>query len=70
MVKNVLSAMAIALIAFASQAKAQDTVSVSLSTDVVNQYIWRGQELGSVSIQPTLGVSYKGLSLTGWGTLD
>lgn len=69
MVKNVLSAMSIALIAFASQAKAQDTVSVSLSTDVVNQYIWRGQELGSVSIQPTLGVSYKGLSLTGWGNV-
>ncbi len=48
---------------------AQDKIEATVSADVVNQYIWRGQDLGNVSLQPTLGVSYKGLSLTGWGSV-
>ena len=45
---------------------AQET---TISADIVSQYIWRGQDLGSVSLQPTLGVEYKGLSLTAWGSV-
>ena len=48
---------------------AQDEIETTVSADVVNQYIWRGQELGGVSVQPTLGIAYKGLSLTGWGSV-
>ena len=48
---------------------AQDEVETTIGADVVNQYIWRGQDLGNVSLQPTLGVSYKGLSLTAWGSV-
>lgn len=48
---------------------AQDKMETTISGDVVSQYIWRGQDLGSVSLQPTLGISYKGLSLTGWGSV-
>lgn len=44
-------------------------VETELSADVVNQYIWRGQNLGHVSIQPTLGLGYKGLSLSAWGSV-
>lgn len=40
-----------------------------MSADLVSQYIWRGQDLGNVSLQPTLGLSYKGLTLTGWGSV-
>ena len=69
MVNKVLSAMVIGMIAFASPVNAQDNVSGTVSTDVVNQYIWRGQDLGDVSLQPTLGLNYKGLSLTGWGNV-
>ena len=29
----------------------------------------RGQDLGAVSLQPTLGIGYKGLSLTAWGSV-
>ena len=47
---------------------AQDTVETTVAADVVSQYIWRGQDLGSAAIQPTLGVGYKGLSLTAWGS--
>ena len=50
-------------------AGAQDKVSANLGVDLVNQYIWRGQDLGDVSLQPTLGVEWKGLSLSTWGSL-
>ena len=52
----------------ASAIKAQDEVEVTISADVVNQYVWRGQELGNSAFQPTLGIAYKGLSLSAWGS--
>ena len=48
---------------------AQDKIETTVSADVVNQYIWRGQDLGNVSLQPTLGVSCGALSLTAWGSV-
>ena len=48
---------------------AQDEIETTISGDIVSSYIWRGQDLGEVSLQPTLGVSYKGLSLTAWGSV-
>ena len=53
----------------ATTAGAQDKVEATIASDFVNQYIWRGQDLGDVSVQPTLGVAYKGFSLTGWGSV-
>ena len=48
---------------------AQDEIETTISGDVVSSYIWRGQDLGNVSLQPTLGVGYKGFSLTAWGSV-
>jgi hypothetical protein len=48
---------------------AQDEIETTISGDIVSNYIWRGQDLGSAALQPTLGVSYKGLSLTAWGSV-
>ena len=48
---------------------AQDKVETTISGDIVSSYIWRGQDLGNVSLQPTLGVAYKGLSLSAWGSV-
>ena len=48
---------------------AQEEIETVISGDVVSSYIWRGQDLGSVSLQPNLGVGYKGLSLTAWGSV-
>ena len=56
------------LSAVAVTAKAQDTLETTIGTDVVSQYVWRGQDLGGVSVQPTLGLVYKGLSLSAWGS--
>ena len=60
-----LSTLAIAVPAMGM---AQDKVEASVGADLVSGYIWRGQDLGGVSIQPTLSVSYKGFSLSAWGT--
>ena len=48
---------------------AQDKVEFSATADVVSAYMWRGQKLGGASVQPSVGVSYKGLSLTAWGSI-
>ena len=50
-------------------AKAQDKVEASIGADFVSRYIWRGQNLGGVSFQPTLGLDWKGLSLSAWGSV-
>ena len=48
---------------------AQEKLEVNVGADLVSGYIWRGQDLGNVSVQPTLSLSYKGFSLTGWGSV-
>jgi hypothetical protein len=72
MKKIVLMAM---MIATGMSATAQDDgeyrsseIETTVAADVVSSYIWRGQDLGSAAVQPTLGVGYKGLSLTAWGS--
>lgn len=50
-------------------ALAQEEIETTISGDIVSSYIWRGQDLGDVSLQPTLGIGYQGLSLTAWGNV-
>ncbi|MBR1411181.1 MAG: hypothetical protein IJ580_08795 [Prevotella sp.] len=57
------------MIAAGLSATAQDEVETTVEADVVSQYIWRGQDLGNVSLQPTLGIGYKGFSLSAWGSV-
>ena len=57
MKKIVLLAM---MMATGYSAMAQDEVETTITADFVNQYIWRGQDLGSTAVQPTLGIGYKG----------
>ena len=61
----VMSMTAIAQDEIESESKIETTIS----GDIVSSYIWRGQDLGNVSLQPTLGIGYKGLSLTAWGSV-
>ncbi|NNE35400.1 MAG: hypothetical protein HKN13_09195 [Rhodothermales bacterium] len=43
--------------------------SVSLGTDLVSRYVWRGADFGeSLSIQPTLTVSGTGLEVGAWAS--
>lgn len=57
------------VIAIPAMSMAQDTVETSVGADVVSSYIWRGQDLGGVSIQPSLSIGYKGFSLGAWGSV-
>lgn len=49
---------------------AVDDIEVMLQGDIVSSYVWRGMYQTGVSIQPTLGIGYKGISLTAWGSTD
>jgi hypothetical protein len=49
--------------------ESESKIETAISGDIVSSYIWRGQDLGNVSLQPTLGIGYKGLSLTAWGSV-
>ncbi|MCF0198546.1 MAG: hypothetical protein HUK02_04390 [Bacteroidaceae bacterium] len=59
----------IVMLVTALTARAGEGAEGILSADFVSQYIWRGQSLGAVSLQPTLGVAWKGLSLIAWGSV-
>ena len=65
MKKIVLFAMGMVM---SMTAFAQEEIETTISADVVSSYVWRGQNLGGASLQPTLGIGYKGLSLTAWGS--
>ncbi len=66
----VMKAMTAAMLCgMAAPAAAQERIEATVQADVVSRYIWRGQDLGDVSLQPTLGLAYKGLSLTAWGNV-
>lgn len=69
--KTKLKMTALALLATAMPftAKAQDKVEASVGVDLVSGYIWRGQDLGGVSLQPSASLSYKGFSLEAWGSV-
>lgn len=60
--------IAMGLVASAA-ALAQDKVEATIAADFVSQYVWRGLDCGNVSVQPTLGVAYKGFSLSVWGSV-
>ena len=64
--KIVLFALGLVL---SSTAHAQDEIETAIGADIVSSYIWRGQDLGNVSLQPSLGVAYKGVSLSAWGSV-
>lgn len=67
--KGMFAAAVIAIILQPATVIAQNKVEASLGADLVSDYIWRGQHLGNVSIQPSVAVAYKGFSLTGWSSI-
>ncbi len=51
----------------AISAQAQD---VFINADFVSSYIWRGIDSGNASVQPSLGVNWKGLTAYAWGSTE
>ena len=69
MKKIVLLALGMVAVATTHAQDEKAKVETTIAADFVNQYIWRGLDCGNVSIQPTLGIGYKGLSLSAWGNV-
>ena len=51
-----------------SAIKAQE-VEFSLGTDIVSSYVWRGAYQTSAAVQPAMGLSVSGFSLSAWGSI-
>ena len=49
------------------EAKQNKAVVPYLTTDLTSAYLWRGQRLAGVSIQPVLGLKWKWLNFFFWG---
>ena len=69
MKKIVLFALGLVAVATAHAQDEKAKVETTVAADFVTQYIWRGQDCGNISVQPTLGIGYKGLSLSAWGSV-
>ena len=72
----ILALTLIGVSAFSYKASAQDEapqkdlgLSFEVGADVVSTYLWRGQNLGGLSIQPSVCLSWKGLYVSGWGNI-
>ncbi|MCQ2217322.1 MAG: hypothetical protein MJZ33_02410 [Paludibacteraceae bacterium] len=69
---SLMVAMLMTLLVNGNATEEQTETSVkwngTVAADLVSHYVWRGQDMAGVSLQPTLGVEYNGLSLTAWGS--
>ncbi|OGV61647.1 MAG: hypothetical protein A3K19_15195 [Lentisphaerae bacterium RIFOXYB12_FULL_65_16] len=64
-------AAVVATTTFAEPAEKAIPVDVAVTTDVLTDYAWRGQLLNDDPVvQPGVTLSYKGLSLNVWGSVD
>lgn len=73
--KKVIFLLALTLIgvsAFPYKANAQEKesgFSFEVGADLVSSYLWRGQNLGGLSIQPSITLDWRGLYLCGWANI-
>lgn len=63
--------MIVAMLSMGSvtDAIAQSELEGHIKADIVSNYIWRGLDLGHVSLQPEMSVGWRGLNLTAWGSV-
>ena len=52
-----------------TQIPSRENANLIMGIELVNQYIWRGQDMADFSLQPTLGIEWKGLSFSTWGSI-
>lgn len=70
---KIIVLVGLAIFTFTSvPALAEEAPSASADISVLSRYVWRGYALSndSLVVQPSLNVSYKGLSFNMWGNLD
>lgn len=65
----VTSALCMTFFTMSLPINAQNKIEASAGADLVSGYIWRGQDCGNISVQPTGTLSYKGFSINAWGSV-
>ena len=65
----VLAATAL-LMSFTTFAQEENKFEIAPAADLVSSYVWRGVYQTGPSVQPSIALSYAGLSLTAWGSTD
>ena len=64
-----VAAITLPVTTMAQEKKVELGVNLDVTMDVVSSYIWRGQKLGNACLQTTVGVAYKGFSLSAWSPI-
>ena len=65
-VKRIFSILPVVIaLGFFIPVKSQDFF---VKGDLVSSYIWRGMKNGGISLQPSFGFNYKGLSIYAWAS--
>ena len=44
-------------------------ITFEVGADLVSSYLWRGQNLGGMAIQPMVSLDWKGLYVSGWANI-
>jgi hypothetical protein len=68
----ILALMLISISAFSFKSYAEEKESnftYEVGADVVSSYLWRGQNLGGLSIQPSVTLGWRGLYLGTWANI-
>lgn len=52
-----------------TEEKKEIGLSIEVGTDIVSSYLWRGLNLGGISIQPSVTIDWKGLYVSGWANI-
>ena len=56
--------------AFAEESEAKASAfTYEVGADLVSSYLWRGQNLGGLSIQPSVTLGWKGIYLCTWANI-
>jgi hypothetical protein len=69
-----LTLLGVSACPFQAQAENDNTgknigLTLDVGADLVSSYLWRGQNLGGIAIQPSVTLSWKGLYLCGWANI-
>ena len=67
--KKVIYTLFVMVVASATSVIKAQEVDFTVGTDIVSSYVWRGAYQTSAAIQPSLGFSVSGFSLSAWGSI-
>lgn len=51
-------------------AQEEKGLNFSMGADWVSSFVWRGNQLAGMSVQPVMGLAISGFSISAWGSVD